>query len=640
MKDKSSCLIFILTFSVASLSAENLTDYLIPVPKSIEQQEGSFNRNSGRIIIPELLDNSAVLRIAGAMQTLLSQLKIETTIAAKASEGEAPLVWIYLTPALPSQAYRITVNRSRILLEGGDEVGLFYALQTFKQIIRFAKDQGSIPLMSVEDKPDYKRRGVMIDVTRPKVPTMSTLRNLIDLFASWKINELQLYTENTFAYQNHKVVWEGLSPLTAEEILELDQYCRERFIDLVPNQTSFGHMDQWLVHDQYKDLAELEGSNSGTVISPSVPGSIALMRELYAELLPNFSSRYFNINCDETEELGTGRSKKLVAEKGFDRVYLDFILQLKNEVDKYGRTAMFWGDIILHYPELISELPKDMIALVWGYSDNYPYDRNCKKFHDAGCPFYVCPGTSAWNSLVGRNRNAFANLKNAAMNGQKQGALGFLNTDWGDNGHRNPLPVSYPALLYGAAVGWGSEANQQIDVGKLVSRYVFNDPTGKSGQALINIGNVYPDKTDVNSSLFSRILKNPGLSAISVQTQDQPSRVEQITAEDLQAAMVKLDQNLQILVNSPIASDDAKTIKDEMTLAVNLAKLACKIGLARINVPDKDLKKVPASKKKVLITEFNKLIEEHKRLWIIRNRPGGLQVSVGNFEKSLMELQQ
>lgn len=632
MKKKMYFLFFIFTLSSAALSADNLTDYLMPIPKNLEQRAGTFNRNFGRIIIPAISDNTALLRIAGTLQSLLSQLEIETSIAAGASKGEAPLLWIYLTPELPLQSYRITIHANQILLEGGDEAGLFYALQTFKQIVRYAKEQGSLPLVSIGDAPDFKRRGIMLDVSRNKVPTMNTLKKLIDLFASWKINEVQLYTENTFAYQNHPVAWEGFSPMTAGEILELAQFCRERFIDLVPNQTSFGHMNQWLEHDQYKYLAELPGPNSGHVMSPAIPGTMNLMSELFAELLPNFSSQYFNINSDETEALGTGRSKEMVEEKGKGRVYLDYILQLKGEVDKYGRTTQFWGDIILKYPELIPELPKDMIALVWGYEANYPFDLNCKKFREAGCPFYVCPGTSSWNSLVGRNQNAFDNLKNAAMNGLKYGALGFLNTDWGDGGHWQPLSVSYPTYLFGAAVSWGFESNQQIDVGKLVSRYLFDDATGKSGQALIDIGNAYM-KTSVNisnSSLFNNLLRSP-------------DRVipKGTTPEGLQTAIDHLDQNLQLLLNAPMACEDAKIVKAEMNQAVNMAKLGCKIGLARFTGTGstQGLKEISASKRKALSAEYENMIKEHGKLWILRNKPGGLHKSVGNLENGLVELQ-
>jgi len=562
------------------------------------------------------------------LQSLLLQLEIKTTIAAGAAKGKIPILWMYLRPELSSQAYRITIQHNQILLEGGDEAGLFYALQTFKQIVRYGREQGGkLPLVLIEDSPDFMHRGVLLDVSRNKVPIMKTLKDLVDLFASWKINELQLYTENTFAYQNHRVVWEGFSPMTAGDILELDRFCRERFIDLVPNQTSFGHMNQWLVHDQYKYLAELTGPNSGHVMSPAVPGTMGLMRELYAELLPNFSSQYFNINSDEVQTIGTGRSKELVEEKGKGRVYLDYILQLKDEIDKYGRTTLFWGEILL-YPELIPELPKDIIALVWGYKGDYPFDSNCKKFREAGYPFYVCPGTSSWNSLVGRNQNAFANLKNASINGVKHGAMGYLNTDWGDGGHWQPLSVSYPTYLYGAAVSWGFEANQNSDVGKLVSRYIFNDPTEKSGQALIDLGNAYM-KTGINlsnSSLFNNLLRNP-------------SRIipKGTTKEGLQFSIGYLDKNLQILVNAPMVTEDANIIKTEITLAVNMAKLGCKIGLARLAIPTQELKKISASKRKELATEYENLIEEHKKLWTLRNRSGGLHISAGNLERSLMQ---
>lgn len=85
---------------------------------------------------------------------------------------------------------------------------------------------------------------------------METLYALIDKLAAWKINELQLYMEHTFAYTGHEEVWKDASPFTAEEIHALDAYCKERYIDLVPCQSCLGHMERWLKHPRYRDLAE------------------------------------------------------------------------------------------------------------------------------------------------------------------------------------------------------------------------------------------------------------------------------------------------------------------------------------------------------------------------------------------------
>src|SRR5207249_262241 len=134
--------------------------------------------------------------------------------------------------ALPPQGYRICNGQ----IEAADDAGKFYAEMTLRQIRR----QGEMTVGEIEDWPDFPVRGAMLDISRDKVPTMETLFQLVDELAEWKINHLELYMEHTFAYRNHRVVWEHASPMTGEEIERLDAYCGERFIELVPNQNSFG----------------------------------------------------------------------------------------------------------------------------------------------------------------------------------------------------------------------------------------------------------------------------------------------------------------------------------------------------------------------------------------------------------------
>jgi len=140
------------------------------------------------------------------------------------------------------QGYVLHTAMTGVDLIAHDEAGLFYGVQTLVQLLK--RNPRELPFMSIEDWPDFPTRGVMLDVSRDKVPTMKTLFGLIDLLASWKINQVQLYMEHTFAYANHGEVWEHASPFTADEICILDAFCRERFVDLVPNQNSFGHMER------------------------------------------------------------------------------------------------------------------------------------------------------------------------------------------------------------------------------------------------------------------------------------------------------------------------------------------------------------------------------------------------------------
>ena len=332
----------------------------------------------------------------------------------------------------------------------------------------------------------------MLDISRGRVPKLETLLDLAEKLADFKINELQLYTEHTFAYRKYKTVWRSWGALTGDEIRQLDARCRELGIDLVPNQNSFGHLRYFLEHPRLKKLAEVskpyadaggEFVRRPSTLAPNHPGTLPFLRGLYGELLPNFSSRFFNVGCDETWDLGRGQSKKLCARRGKGRVYLDFLKSIHREVSRRGRGMMFWGDIILKYPELIPELAKirssrresahfnqsgltsaatiDLIALNWGYEANHPFEKEAAQFAKAKIPFYVCPGTSTWQTLVGRHDNALANLRAAAEAGKKSGAMGYLITDWGDGGHPQPLAVSWPMFLAGAALAWNANSFEE-----------------------------------------------------------------------------------------------------------------------------------------------------------------------------------
>jgi hexosaminidase len=511
------------------------------------------------------------------------------------------------------QSYRLTIAPRFIRIVASDLAGMFYAEMTLRQIKRQSGE--SIPCLEMEDWPDFANRGVMLDISRDKVPTIQTLFELIDSLAEWKINQFQLYTEHTFAYSNHRKVWEHASPITADEIRQLDAYCKARFIELVPNQNSFGHMERWLKHEPYRALAETtepwtspwgEVRSDPTTLDPSDPGSVKLIDEMFAELLPNFSSKQFNVGCDETFELGQGKSKAICEQRGKVRVYLDFLLKIRELAAKHDRQMMFWGDIILHHPELIPELPKDVIALEWGYEADHPFDADCEKFAKAGVPFYVCPGTSSWNTIAGRTDNAIANLRSAADNGLKHGAIGYLITDWGDNGHWQHLPISWLGFAYGAAMSWCGETNCALDIARALDLHVFEDSAGVMGKLLYDLGNAYqlPGISTPNASPFAHIL------------QGRKHTTAQLDPEKIRAARDQITAIVKRMIDANIQRVDADQIEAEIENARDLLLAACDVFT---NSPARE--------------RLRGVIEEYKRLWLLRNRPGGLIDSVARLEK-------
>ncbi|WP_176014343.1 glycoside hydrolase family 20 zincin-like fold domain-containing protein [Victivallis sp. Marseille-Q1083] len=377
-------------------------------------------------------------------------------------------VEIVYDPAMTGlEHYTLEVQEQAVVIRSKTERGCFYGMQTLRQLIR--GEGALLPLTAIDDEPCFPNRGFYHDCTRSKVPTLATLMALVDKLAYYKINQLQLYIEHTFAFAGHSDIWAGCDPLTAEEILQLDRHCRLRQVELVPSLSTFGHFYMVLRSKRKEHLNELPVNASELPFSYHDrmahytldclnPESLELVRKMLAEFIPLFSSRYFNICCDETFDLGKGRNRAAAeAAGGAGKLYLDFLRKVIDIVGGYGKTAMFWGDVILETPELIKALPPGTIALDWDYSMESRRN-DTGRFQAAEVPFYVCPGVSGWNQCVANIVVASANITSSAVKGKKFGAIGLLNTDWGDHGHINPLGTSFHGLAHGAAAGWNPEA--------------------------------------------------------------------------------------------------------------------------------------------------------------------------------------
>lgn len=611
---------------------------ITPVPQSVTTTAGTYAVARERTIVLHGEAARAGLVAARALQSALAAYagaawEVRAASGTAAREG----VVAAIDPRVEKrEGYHLTVGDERIGIVARDAAGLAHGFSTLVQLVR--QYGRRLPRLHIEDHPEFAHRGVMLDISRDKVPTMPTLYGLVDLLAEWKVNQLQLYMEHTFAYERHRAVWKDASPMTGEEVLALDAYCRERHVELVPNQNSFGHMSRWLEKKPYNELAECPrgamvawGKLPPFTLDPGDRRSLALIDGLYAELLPHFSSRMFNVGCDETFDLGHGKSKAACEARGVGRVYLEFLLKIHGLCAKHGRRMMFWGDIVMQHPELIGEVPRDVTALEWGYEHDHPYDVDTRAFRKAGLPFYVCPGTGSWNSLIGRTDNALANIRRAATNGRRDGAGGLLNTDWGDNGHMQPLPVSYLGFLYGAAMSWSPSKSADVDVAGSLSLHAFDDPSGVTGRVAYDLGNAYLTNgaRSRNGTLPAQMYFLPLDSDWPMQ-RVRPGGFED-TGAQLAATVARLDP-------ARMRRADGRQIVDEYRCAVEMADIGAAIGAAkhaRVNGAS-------ASKLRPMWRKAAKrlaaVVPEYERLWLERNRPGGLRESVGRIESLSAQL--
>ena len=517
---------------------------------------------------------------------------------------------------LPAGGFRIFFDGSSSpRIEAGDAAGRFHALNRLTDL----RDGNTLPETPgwIEEVPLFPERGFMLDISRCRVPTMEFLFRLVDWLAVLRFNQLQLYTEHTFAFARHRTVWEGASPMTPDEIRTLDDYCRDHHIELVPNQNCFGHMERWLKHPEYRHLAECPDGfehpvagrrDCGTTLFPS-RGSERFVAEILSEVLPLYRSGRANIGGDEPWELGQGRSRDRAGSEGKHEVYLGFLGKIFAIAENLGKEPVFWADIVLERPELVSRLPAGVVPAIWGYHPSHPYARQCGILADAGFGgrFQVVPGTNTWNSFAGRLPHAIENIRSAAEQGARFGARGLVLTCWGDGGHHQSTASLFPPLLLAGRAGWDSGSGTR-DLPGAIDGLFYPGKPGGHGQAVCDLGRIdellpFPNH---NQSFLHR--------AFFAAPDELADLVETVSEKNLREA----DERL-----AGIRTDD---FSPDIGLSKEMNRWAVLRCLQAMGAS--------ATGERVLRERLSALRSEFRRVWLRDSREGGLAESLGRFPGS------
>jgi hypothetical protein len=279
---------------------------------------------------------------------------------------------------------------------------------------------------------------------------------------------------------------------------------------------------------------------------------------------------------------------------------------------------------VLKYPQLLSKLPKDIVLLNWEYEqDGCNIDRT-KEIAKAGMSFMVCPGTSSWLTHGSRLPNAMANVKNFALQGRKFHAEGLLNTDWGDNGHRNLLGVSLHSFAHGAAHSWNG---RMVDDKKFTENFcfhVFGQKNDKLANIIKTLGNNYitsglgaPNKCWLYFALVEPVLNKNRQTEIPIDLMNEKGLrkiVEQFSDKSIWPKCPKGTGKFE------------KIALEELKLAAKMDALSAKKLLAG--------KKNKKSELRQMTNQMDNIGREFKRLWLLRNKVSRLKDNLKLFERA------
>ena len=217
------------------------------------------------------------------------------------------------------QAYRIEIAPEGVTVWCVGNEGWGYALKTLDQLKKIYGDR--VPCMTITDWPAYEFRGWLDDISRGPIPNRQFRRQTRSFSEQYKLNFGNYYTEHTLYNELYPDI-SGYSGLNSYE------YSNDPF--MMANLQCFAHFEKTLRIPYYQSIMD-----GPTNVNPAKEETYSFLRDQIENAVQAYhSSRFFNINCDETEGLGSGRAKQYVDQIGADEVYCQHINRVYNIIQQ------------------------------------------------------------------------------------------------------------------------------------------------------------------------------------------------------------------------------------------------------------------------------------------------------------------
>jgi len=420
---------------------------------------------------------------------------------------------------------------------------------------------------------------------------------------------------------------------------ELVAYARRHHVELVPEQQTFGHLHKALRWEKYAQLAE---TPYGDVLSPQQEGTYKLIADWYRELDELFPGQFFHIGEDETFELGEGQSKTEAQAKGVGAVYFEHLNRVRDVLKPYNRRLMFWGDIALHHPDLIGNIPKDMVVMNWQYGARDDYSSFIKPFKDAGLDQFVCPGVHNWNQIFPDLDGASKNIVNFVRDGQKADAIGMMNTTWDDDGDSLFEATWYPIVL-GAAASWQEGAVEVEKFDRDFDWAFFRNDGDQFVKAIRALGSI---SALLNAGTTDELFwRDPFSTQFQIQTRNLAERTRnmRLTVEDVVESLAKNEsrarRNRSAIAAMRLAAQRFDHLGRRMEV---MQKFSDEYWNAYLNLGDRTkVRKLRYysgaiyNNLREMAEELSILKESYRQQWLAENRPYWLDSVLARYDQMI-----
>lgn len=259
--------------------------------------------------------------------------------------------------SLGAEGYRLTISAGGITAAAASPAGLFYAIQTLRQLLPLEVEQGTVPARfavsagDIVDRPRFEWRGAMLDVSRHFLKT-ADVKRFIDVMALYKLNRLHLHLADDQGWRIEIKSWPNLARhggstavgggaggfYTQAEYSDLVEYARSRFVTIVPEIDMPGHINAALA--SYPELncdGRAPALYTGTRVGFS---SLCVAKDITYRFVDDVIREISALTPGPWFHIGGDEVKTLTAQQ-----YGGFIDRVQSIVRSHGKVMIGWDEI-------------------------------------------------------------------------------------------------------------------------------------------------------------------------------------------------------------------------------------------------------------------------------------------------------
>jgi hexosaminidase len=365
------------------IAAQQPTLNLMPLPSSAQSGTGSLGVDSSFSVA---FTGYTEPRLERASERFLRQLARQTglPIALKPAKTAKATLVIQTDHASKEvqevgedESYILDVSKASARLRAATLLGTMHGLQTFLQLVDVSPGGFAAPAITIQDKPRFPWRGLMIDSARHFIPLEVIRRNMEGMEAvkmnvfHWHLSENQGFRVESRKFPKLHELGSDALYYTQDEIRDLIAYARDRGIRVVPEFDMPGHSTAWFVG--HPELASGKGPYEierkwgifDPAMDPTNEKVYRFLDDLIGEMARIFPDHYFHIGGDEVNGKEWDANPKIQAFmkahgiKNNEALQAFFSGRVQKLVTKHGKAVVGWDEV------LVEGVPKDIVIQSW-----------------------------------------------------------------------------------------------------------------------------------------------------------------------------------------------------------------------------------------------------------------------------------